>query len=94
MKAAGYATAPDYAKVLSSVIQTTQRLQDSVPALASTPLPSTAQILGLRSGALPAQDKGLSALNTLPGGAAVQLVGSRQWRQSPYAELGAPKVLP
>lgn len=90
----GYATAPNYASVLASVIQTTQRLQGSVPALASTPLPSTAQVLGLRSSGPLAQDAGLSALNMLPGAAALPLASSRQWRQSPYAELGTPKVLP
>lgn len=94
LQQAGYATAPNYAQVLSSVIQTTQRLQDSVPALASTPLPSTAQVLGLRGGGALAQDAGLSALNMLPGAAALPVVGSRQWRQSPYAELGTPKLLP
>jgi hypothetical protein len=30
----------------------------------------------------------------LPGAAALPVVGSRQWRQSPYAELGVPKLLP
>jgi flagellar rod assembly protein/muramidase FlgJ len=94
LQQAGYATAPNYAQVLSSVIQTTQRMQDSVPALASTPLPTTAQVLGLRGGGALAQDAGLSALNMLPGAAALPMVGSRQWRQSPYAELGMPKVLP
>ena len=94
LQQAGYATAPNYANVLSSVIQTTQRLQDSVPALASTPLPTTAQVLGLRGGGPLAPDAGLSALNMLPGAAALPLVASRQWRQSPYAELGTPKLLP
>lgn len=94
LQQAGYATAPNYAKVLSSVIQTTQRMQDSVPALAKTAVPSTAQILGLRSGGPLTQDAGLSALNMLPGAAALPVVGSRQWRQSPYAELGVPKLLP
>lgn len=94
LQQAGYATAPNYANVLSSVIQTTQRLQDSVPALASTPLPTTAQVLGLRGPAPLAPDAGLSALNMLPGAAALPLVASRQWRQSPYAELGTPKRLP
>ena len=28
----------------------------------------------------------------LPSAAALPLVGSRQWRQSPYAELGMPNV--
>jgi len=94
LQQAGYATAPNYAKVLSSVIQTTQRMQDSVPALAKAAVPSTAQILGLRSGGALTQDAGLSALNMLPGAAALPVVGSRQWRQSPYAELGVPKLLP
>jgi flagellar rod assembly protein/muramidase FlgJ len=94
LQQAGYATAPNYAQVLSSVIQTTQRMQESVPALASTPLPTTAQVLGLRGGGALAKDAGLSALNMLPGAAALPVVGSRQWRQSPYAELGTPKVLP
>lgn len=94
LQQAGYATAPNYAKVLASVIQTAQRLQDSVPALASTPLPTTAQVLGLRGGQAFTQDAGLSALNMLPGAAALPLASSRQWRQSPYAELGTPKVLP
>ncbi len=94
LQQAGYATAPNYAKVLASVIQTTQRLQDSVPVLASMPLPTTAQVLGLRGGGPLAQDAGLSALNMLPGAAALPQASSRQWRQSPYAELGTPKVLP
>ena len=94
LQQAGYATAPNYAQVLSSVIQTTQRLQGSVPALASTPLPTTAQVLGLRGNPAVSQDTGLSALNMLPGAAALPVVGSRQWRQSPYAELGTPKLLP
>lgn len=94
LQQAGYATAPNYAKVLASVIQTAQRMQDSVPTLASMPLPTTAQVLGLRGGGPLAQDAGLSALNMLPGAAALPLASSRQWRQSPYAELGTPKVLP
>ncbi len=98
LQQAGYATAPNYANVLTSLIQTTQRLQGHAPVMAAAPAPSplatTAQVLGLRSGAPLTADPGLSALNTLPGGAAVPVVGSRQWRQSPYAELGTPKMMP
>jgi hypothetical protein len=35
-----------------------------------------------------------SALNTLPGGEGATVVGLRQWRQSPYAELGTDNPLP
>jgi flagellar rod assembly protein/muramidase FlgJ len=94
MQQAGYATAPNYANVLTSVIQTTQRLQDSVPAMAGSTLPTTAQMLNMRNGGLPSAAAPLSALNTLPGGAGAPLVGQRQWRQSPYAYLDAPKILP
>ena len=34
-----------------------------------------------------------SALNTMPGGQGMTAVGLRQWRQSPYAELGLPSQL-
>lgn len=98
LQQAGYATAPNYASVLTSLIQTAQRMQGNAPAMAAAPVPSplasTAQILGLRSGAPLTADPGLSALNTLPGGAGVPVVGSRQWRQSPYAELQMPKLIP
>lgn len=102
LQQAGYATAPNYASVLSSVIQTAQRLQDSVPTLAGTTLPTTlpttppttAQMLGMRHLNQPGADASWRALNTLPGGSAAPIVGQRQWRQSPYAELDVPKALP
>jgi flagellar protein FlgJ len=94
LQQAGYATAPNYANVLASVIQTTQRLQDSVPAMAGSTLPTTAQMLNMRNGGLPSAAAPLSALNNLPGGAGAPLVGQRQWRQSPYAYLDSPKTLP
>jgi flagellar protein FlgJ len=98
LQQAGYATAPNYASVLTSLIQTTQRLQGHAPAMAAasvpSPLATTAQVLGLRSGAQLTADPGLSALNTVSGGAGVPVIGSRQWRQSPYAELGTPKLMP
>jgi flagellar rod assembly protein/muramidase FlgJ len=98
LQQAGYATAPNYASVLTSLIQTTQRLQGHAPAMAAAPVPSplatTAQVLGLRSGAQLTADPGLSALNTVSGGAGVPVIGSRQWRQSPYAELGTSKLMP
>jgi len=93
LQQAGYATAPNYASVLSSVIQTAQRLQDSVPAMVGNALPTTAQMLGMRN-VTPAADASWRALNALPGGSAAPTVGQRQWRQSPYAELDGPKVLP
>jgi hypothetical protein len=34
------------------------------------------------------------ALNTLPGAHGTTMVGHRQWRQSPYAELGLPTQSP
>ena len=94
LQQAGYATAPNYASVLSSVIQTAQRLHDSLPAVAAAPVPTTAQMLGMRHVSRPAADASWSALNTLPGGSAAPTVGQRQWRQSPYAELDIPKALP
>ncbi|MEK7344647.1 MAG: flagellar assembly peptidoglycan hydrolase FlgJ [Pseudomonadota bacterium] len=93
LQQAGYATAPNYANVLSSVIQTAQRLQDSMPTLAANPQPTTAQMLGMRN-VTPGADASWRALNHLPGGSAVSMVGQRQWRQSPYAELDGPKGLP
>lgn len=110
----GYATAPHYASALSAVIQTTQRLQGGLPAVAAAALPTTAQMLSQR-GSLPPQggfqsepshkplggfsghalSSPMSALNTLPAqSGASPGVGSRQWRQSPYAELSLPKPLP
>ncbi len=93
LQQAGYATAPNYASVLSSVIQTAQRLQGEMPAVAAAPVPSTAQMLGMRT-ASSAADASWRALNALPGGPAAPIVGQRQWRQSPYAELDGPKALP
>ncbi len=99
LQQAGYATAPNYASVLGSMIEKTQRLQGSAPAMAAATLPTTAQMLNMRQqGGQITADSVLgvmnSALNTLPGGAGLPIVGSRQWRQSPYAELGIPKILP
>lgn len=99
LQQAGYATAPNYASVLGSMIEKTQRLQGTVPAMAAATLPTTAQMLNMRqpSGQTTAGSvMGVmnTALNTLPGGAGLPVVGSRQWRQSPYAELGIPKILP
>ena len=114
----GYATAPHYASALTAVIQTTQRLQGNLPAVAAAALPSTTQMLnqrglmspqggflgepgekatgsalGLASGS--PWSRSLSALNTLPEQSGAGLVpGSRQWRQSPYAEWSLPKPLP
>jgi flagellar protein FlgJ len=99
LQQAGYATAPNYASVLGSMIEKTQRLQGTVPAMAAATLPTTAQMLNMRqqSGQTTAgsvMSVMNTALNTLPGGAGLPVVGSRQWRQSPYAELGIPKILP
>ena len=98
LQQAGYATAPNYASVLSSVIQTAQRLQGDRPAVAAAPVPTTAQMLSQRPLSRVGADAPWSALNTLPGGAATPnptpIVGQRQWRQSPYAELDVPKALP
>jgi flagellar protein FlgJ len=85
LQQAGYATAPHYASVLSSVIQTAQRLQSEMPALAAAP--------GMRT-ASSAADASWRALNALSGGPAAPILGQRQWRQSPYAELDGPKALP
>jgi flagellar rod assembly protein/muramidase FlgJ len=93
LQQAGYATAPHYASMLSSVIQTAQRLQSEMPALAAAPVPSTAQMLGMRT-ASSAADASWRALNALSGGPAAPILGQRQWRQSPYAELDGPKALP
>jgi flagellar rod assembly protein/muramidase FlgJ len=108
LQQAGYATAPNYASVLGSMIEKTQRLQGAAsPVLAgltvpgrSQPvgiMPTTAQMLGMRQGGQVGQGvsnaaMGLmnSALNTLPGGPGATVVGLRQWRQSPYAELSVP----
>lgn len=92
LQQAGYATAPNYANVLASVIQTAQRLQDSTPNLAAASLPTTAQMLSMRGSVGAASP--LSALNTLPGSTGAPVIGPRQWRQSPYAYLEAPKTGP
>lgn len=99
LQQAGYATAPNYASVLGSMIEKTQRLEGTVPAMAAAMLPTTAQMLNMRQpGGQTSADSVLgvmnTALNTLPGGPVLPVVGSRQWRQSPYAELGLPKTLP
>jgi flagellar rod assembly protein/muramidase FlgJ len=118
LQQAGYATAPNYASVLSAMIEKTQRLQGTAlpappPALAAAALPgaaspqaamalnampTTAQMLSMRQGGQSASETALgimnSALNTLPGGAGPSMVGMRQWRQSPYAELSALSHLP
>jgi len=111
LQQAGYATAPNYASVLSALIEKTQRLQGSEPTTlaalnlpARTPpmggMPTTAQMLSMRQGAQGAQgasaaamDLMNSALHPSSGGQAA-LVGHRQWRQSPYAELGLPSPIP
>ena len=93
LQQAGYATAPNYGKVLASVIQTAQRLQGGVPDMASRQLPTTAQVLGMRP-VLPDVAQPLSALNTLNGPTGAALPGQRQWRQSPYAALELPKMSP
>ena len=92
LQQAGYATAPNYANVLASVIQTAQRLQDSPPNMAAATLPTTAQMLSMRGSVGAASP--LSALNTLPGSTGAPVIGPRQWRQSPYAYLEAPKTGP
>jgi flagellar rod assembly protein/muramidase FlgJ len=109
LQQAGYATAPNYASVLGSMIEKTQRLQGTAtPTLAGLTLPgraqpmggmpTTAQMLSLRQGGQSASEAAMgvmnSALNTVPGAPGVNLVGQRQWRQSPYAELGLPTHLP
>ncbi|PUE08306.1 flagellar assembly peptidoglycan hydrolase FlgJ [Limnohabitans sp. T6-20] len=91
LQQAGYATAPNYANLLTSVIQTAQRLQDSMPNVAAA-VPTTAQMLSLRGGGASATP--LSALNTLPASTGAPVSGSRQWRQSPYAHLDVAKTLP
>ena len=103
LQQAGYATAPNYASVLGSMIEKTQRLQGTAPpamaalTLPVTPspvaaMPTTAQMLSMRQGGQSASETAMgimnSALNTLPGGQGASVVGHRQWRQSPYAELG------
>lgn len=106
LQQAGYATAPNYASVLSAMIEKTQRMQGlpapavaaatrSGTALPPTAMPTTAQMLSMRQGGQSASEAALgimnSALNTLPVGApGASVVGLRQWRQSPYAELGLP----
>lgn len=113
LQQAGYATAPNYASVLGSMIEKTQRLQGTAPppmvaaalpgaaspsiastsaAMALNAMPTTAQMLSMRQGGQSASEAALgimnSALNTLPGGSGPSsMVGMRQWRQSPYAEL-------
>ena len=109
LQQAGYATAPNYASVLGSMIEKTQRLQGAAPpALAglTSPgraqtlggMPTTAQMLSMRQGGQSASEAAMgimnSALNTLPGGPGATVVGHRQWRQSPYAELGLPTHVP
>lgn len=106
LQQAGYATAPNYASVLSAMIEKTQRLQGTAPPGAASPqaamalnaMPTTAQMLSMRQGGQSASETALgimnSALNTLPGGAGPSMVGMRQWRQSPYAELSALNHLP
>lgn len=95
LQQAGYATAPHYAQALTAVIQTAQRLQGSTPTTAAATAPSTMQMLSLRGALGPGGDtaSGLSALNTLPGSTGAQ-VASRQWRQSPYADLNLPQWTP
>jgi hypothetical protein len=109
LQKAGYATAPNYASLLGSMIEKTQRLQGTAPlplaALTwpgatppTTPpvaaMPTTAQMLSMRQGGQSASETAMgimnSALNTVPGGQGANTVGPRQWRQSPYAELGMP----
>jgi flagellar protein FlgJ len=109
LQQAGYATAPNYASVLGSMIEKTQRLQGTAPpamaalTLPATPppmaaMPTTAQMLSMRQGGQSASETAMgimnSALNTMPGGQGMTAVGHRQWRQSPYAELGLPSQLP
>jgi flagellar rod assembly protein/muramidase FlgJ len=109
LQQAGYATAPNYASVLGSMIEKTQRLQGAAPpvmaalTLPATPpptaaMPTTAQILSMRQGGQSASEMAMgimnSALNTMPGGQGMTAIGHRQWRQSPYAELGLPSQLP
>ncbi|PIT73274.1 flagellar assembly peptidoglycan hydrolase FlgJ [Limnohabitans sp. G3-2] len=110
LQQAGYATAPNYASVLASMIEKTQRLQGTAaPTLAglNAPgraqpmggmMPTTAQMLSMRQGGQGTSEAALglmnSALNTLPGGQGATLVGLRQWRQSPYAELSLPTPTP
>ncbi|WP_322992274.1 flagellar assembly peptidoglycan hydrolase FlgJ [Limnohabitans sp.] len=108
LQKAGYATAPNYASVLGSMIEKTQRLQGTAPpamavlTLPATPPPeasmlTTAQMLSMRQGGQSASETAMgimnSALNTMPGGQGMTAVGHRQWRQSPYAELGLPSQL-
>lgn len=106
LQQAGYATAPNYASVLGAMIEKTQRLQGAAaPTMAGLNVPSraqpmggmmptTAQMLSMRQGGQGASEAAMglmnSALNTLPGGQGATVVGLRQWRQSPYAELSRP----
>jgi flagellar rod assembly protein/muramidase FlgJ len=109
LQKAGYATAPNYASVLGSMIEKTQRLQGTappavaaltlpVPSMPTNTLPTTAQMLSMRPGGQSTSGAAMgimnSALNTLPGGEGATVVGLRQWRQSPYAELGTDNPLP
>ena len=109
LQKAGYATAPNYASVLGSMIEKTQRLQGTappavaaltlpVPSMPMNTLPTTAQMLSMRQGGQSTSEAAMgimnSALNTLPGGQGATVVGLRQWRQSPYAELGSANPLP
>lgn len=109
LQQAGYATAPNYASVLSAMIEKTQRLQGDVPpALAGLTLPpgaqsmvgmpTAAQMLSMRQGGAGTSEAAMglmnSALNTWPGNSGATVVGHRQWRQSPYAELGLPSPMP
>jgi flagellar rod assembly protein/muramidase FlgJ len=109
LQQAGYATAPNYGSVLGSMIEKTQRLQGTAPpamaalTLPGTPvpmntMPTTAQMLSMRQGGQSPSEIAMgimnSALNTMPGGQGASMVGHRQWRQSPYAELGLSNQLP
>jgi hypothetical protein len=61
-------------------------------------MPTTAQMLSMRQGGQNASEMAMgimnSALNTMPDGQGMTAVGHRQWRQSPYAELGLSGQLP
>jgi hypothetical protein len=109
LQQADYATAPNYASVLGSMIEKTQRLQGTAPpamaalTLPATPppmsaMPTTAQMLSMRQGGQSASEMAMgimkSALSTMPDKQGMTAVGHRQWRQSPYAELGLSGQLP
>jgi hypothetical protein len=61
-------------------------------------LPTTAQMLSMRQGGQSASEMAMgimkSALSTMPDKQGMTAVGHRQWRQSPYAELGLSGQLP